>query len=657
MDLSQYSDEELMALAGQSDQSSVSSMSDQELMAIAGIEQEPLYGGGGVSNLRAALAGAGDTATFGFGDELKGLVQGQIRGALDPNVTRQEATDFFINKARQEAEQLQAENRYMYGAGQVAGAFVPVGGAASTATGLGKYARAAGIGGVSGGLYGAGTSEGGIAERATEAIPYGLVGAAGGAGLVGAASVGGRVLSPLTEKAARVYSKKTGNLPATQNLQQPMQKGRAVDLTMGQAMQDPRLQSLEKAALKGGLGDTAQDVALQAQAKQQGQIRGALEQYAPSEEALGTAASAVRGSFKSIKAKVNKAYEDARITQSVYINKEPLQEVFKPQVKAMLREGGYDLTDMSPRAQKIIKQVTDTPPENVTAYNLEKMEFWRRKASNAANDAYSSGNKSEGAALKEIVNMYDNFMGKLPDHALMSGDASAIEAINKARKLRRTQGVLFERNKIVKNLVENNNLTNEELANMVLTGSSRAEKINKGAGAVVKNMKKTIPQEKQPEFLSNLKRGTMARILKNSEGTELIEGNPMIAPNKLVKELDNIINNKTFMNELFLPEEQQMLKALREDVYKINSVRAGADNYSNTAYTLMRFLDSIPWGGGGLASAGSQFVAKPMAQQGARKELNKTLAPLMGNLTKELSGTAQYYGARSGGELAATQAE
>ena len=316
--------------------------------------REPLYGGGKVSDLRAGLAGAADTALFGSADEMKAGLQGLVKGGFDPNITIGEAYEHFLGKARGEAEQLQEENPYAYGGGQVAGAFAPVGSGLKAATGLGKYAKAAGIGGVSGGLYGFGSGEGGAEERLESAVPAGLAGMAGGVALTGAASVGGRVSRPLLEKAQRVFGKKPASkLPVPKDVipeevALKTEKGQVLDLTKGQATQDPKLQSLEIAALKGGLKDTLGDSARAAESMQQGQMRGVLEGFEPKEESLKSAASAVRGSFKSIKAKVNRAYEDARITQGVYVNKEPLQEVFKPQVKAMLRNGGFDVTDMTP---------------------------------------------------------------------------------------------------------------------------------------------------------------------------------------------------------------------------------------------------------------------------------------------------------------------
>lgn len=641
MDLSQYSDEELEAMLPPD----LSSYSDEELQAIADDTPSERIGG--------AMTGAADMATFGFGDEIRAGIQAPIyamRGVENPY-------QFALEQYRAKQAQRQEDTPFSYGAGQVAGGIGTAATLAPKALSKGlSYAASKGfipsagaasaIGGVSGGIYGAGSGEEGKRlQSALEAAPYGAVGGIAGAGV---GSLASRALKLFGKKTPQAVAKTADDLLPEETATNTL-KGEILDLSEGAVTQNPKTQAIEKAALKGALGDTAEDAALKAQATQQGQIRGIIEGMSEGgEDALEDAAKAVKGSYNTIKGKVNKAYDDARIIQNVYINQSPIDEVFKPQVNALLKSGGFDVSDFSPRAQKLVKDIQESgfyQGKKVTAQNLEKLEFWRRKATNAANDAYTS-NPSEGKALKEIIKAYDNFMAKLPEHALMSGDEAAIDAINKARYLRKSQGVLFERNKVVKNLVQNTDLTNEELANMVLTGSKVSEKINKGAGGVVKAMRKAIPEEAQGEFTNNLKRGTMARILKKSQGSELIDGEQIIQPNKLIKELDNVLENKTFLNELFDETEQDLLTALRNDLRKINSVQKGADNYSNTAYTLMRFFNNVPFG---------QGVGKLVQWEGDRQAGNaakRAFAPVVKDLVADLSGEARTYGALTGGAMA-----
>lgn len=657
MDLSQYSDEELEAMAAGGE---LSQYSDQELEAM--IDEPDTFG----ERAAGFAAGAADMATMGFADEIGA-------GVASPFLAMQGIENPYnvgLEKIRGKQQALKEDTPLSYGAGQFAGG---VGSAATLAPkavtkGL-SYAASKGfipalaasgtVGGISGGVYGYGSGEGSASQRLQSAKNAAPMGAAGGVLGSGAGSLASRALKLFSKKAPSAVAKTADDIISPERALQ-RQSGELLDISQGAATQNPALQSIEKAALKGGMGDAAQNIALRAQSAEQAQIRGIVGDMAADsgDNVLQDAAKAVRGSYGAIKAKVNKAYDDARIINKVYISQAPIDEVFKPQVKAILKDGGFDITDFTPRSKKLVEQVQKSGFYNgkkVTSQNLEKLEFWRRKATNAANDAYTSGNKSEGAALKRIIDSYDNFMAKLPEDALMSGDEEAIKAINNARYLRRKQGVLFERNKVVKNLVQNKDLTGEELANMVLTGSKASEKINKGAGGVIKNMRKAIPEEKQPEFINNIKRGTMARILKKSQGTTLIDGDFIIQPNKLIKELDGVLNNKTFVNEIFDEAEQKTLNALKRDLIKINSVQAGSDNYSNTAYALMRGFQSLPFGGAG-ASAFTTPIFKAAGDQKGKVEAMRSFSPILKDLVNDLSGKAKFYGAATGGAFAGSKA-
>lgn len=145
-----------------------------------------------MSPLDAALSGAADSVSFGFGDELVGLAFGE---------RAKEAS-----RQRQEAARAQQGGWYL--AGQVGGGIVGGGGlglAARGVMGAGRLANAArtigplgriGVGaaggGVGGALYGAGAANDG--ERGIGAVNGFLPGAVGGGVFQGAGEVGGRVL-------------------------------------------------------------------------------------------------------------------------------------------------------------------------------------------------------------------------------------------------------------------------------------------------------------------------------------------------------------------------------------------------------------------------------------------------------------------------------
>jgi hypothetical protein len=533
---------------------------------------------------------------------------------------------------------------------------------------LQSLAANGGVGAISGGVYGFGSGEGGGKARLENAGDMGLFGGLGG--VAGAAVA--RVAAPLTEKAMRLFG---GGVKAPAAIAGPVaatgetiarsplgvlpesRKGALVPLTKGQATQESAAQSLENMARSGALDDASQSAMLKADSVQQDAIKGAMQKVAGgemSEDGLVAAGKAVKGAYGSIKAGVSKAYDDAAAIRGVFIDKKPIADSFAPRVKDVMYKQGFDAENLTPETKKLLAQVEGgaMTDNKVSAINLEKMEFWRRKISNRAEQMKGD---PEGVMLGRVRQAYDDFMGKLPAGALKSGDESALKAIDDARSLRRRQGVLFERDKVVSNIVKNDELTNEELANVVLTGSVRSKNVNDGSGRSIRAMKRAVG-DNAPELVDNLRRGTFARILNKATTNNQRAGSdvPFISPSKLLSELDGLARNKTFMNEVFEPGHRQTIDALRGDLRKIVSEQPGSKNYSNTAYTLLNYMRRMPLGLSSMAGI-AQIGLKPIAEKGARDELNRSLANVIGEVQSELVGKAKLYGAATGGGIAGKQ--
>ena len=129
--------------------------------------------------------------TLGFGDEIVGAIK-----SISPNITYGEARD----KSRAGIEQFRRDNPLEAMGWEVAGSIVPgllTAGAGTAATGMnlarlaGSTSRLARAGGMAipavagGAVYGAGEGEGGIGNRASEALKTGAISGVTG-GLLGA---------------------------------------------------------------------------------------------------------------------------------------------------------------------------------------------------------------------------------------------------------------------------------------------------------------------------------------------------------------------------------------------------------------------------------------------------------------------------------------
>jgi hypothetical protein len=157
-------------------------------------------------------SGMMDTVSLGGMDEASAAAASMAGGNYDYELQKRR------NLARQQAEQ----TPYAYTGGQITGAMLPIAGAGSkkvaefAAKGpIQTIAASSGIGALSGGLYGLGSGEG-QEGRMEEAQRLGTYGAFGGPVGVGAAKLArgvGRVASPLTDRAKKLFGDVTGTTP------------------------------------------------------------------------------------------------------------------------------------------------------------------------------------------------------------------------------------------------------------------------------------------------------------------------------------------------------------------------------------------------------------------------------------------------------------
>lgn len=142
-------------------------------------------GGGRGTGIEAALIGARQGVTFGFGDEINAGVRaaGDFIGnplKMGDGKPFDEAYDDRLRHERAVLDQARSENPVASAVGEVGGALLVPAGAVSTARG------AMGLGAATGGVYGFGEGEGGLESRAAEAAQGAFSGALFSGALAGA---------------------------------------------------------------------------------------------------------------------------------------------------------------------------------------------------------------------------------------------------------------------------------------------------------------------------------------------------------------------------------------------------------------------------------------------------------------------------------------
>lgn len=548
--------------------------------------------------------------------------------------------------------------------------------------------RALKSGAVAGGYgmaYGAG--QGNTAdERITNSITSGAMAVpfgSGGSLVLDAGAAAGPYIAKgaksLAERAARLFDKNRGtgsgrNTGGGQETLQYVKKALdqpvdtsltpgSIPLTQGQLTQNPRQQALEYGAQAGVYGDDAQKMALEARDIQSEAAKVALGNPSDlaSVESAQNIQNALKTAYKSAKAKTSSAYNavgEATQDEPLKIAGSYVRETVFPQMKDWLRKGdngiGFDLNAEGWGEAKRLYQQAETVgnADKLTAMNFSRLEFWRSKVTNRL---AKTQDPAEKKFLGGLLERYDRSMKQLPREAIKSGDDAIVDMMEKARLARKEQGVLFEKSKLVKDIVQNDDLTAEQLANTVTS-------LGPKTGSYVRDILRTAKDETAKEGLrTELRTAILGNALNKSLSAEVRAGSnvqnveKMVSFDKLATNLERLKKNQSLLKQI-MPDEAQR-KAFDETlraVQLIKSTKPGTKNYSNSAYTLLNFIRTISPAvekasvplvgslGGGMEKWG---------QGAATLELQKSLAPVLKGLSDEMTGPLTNIGKKYGRQV------
>jgi hypothetical protein len=633
------------------------------------------------------------------GGALKGVPFGtDIGGAIGAAVYGRDVDMPFIEKqriAKQELERLAQQGKEQYGGAALAGSL-----ATSLPTAIAltpqKFLQAPSVaaraikGGVAAGslgaMYGAGEGQG-IKERASNAITQGIMAAPLGiAGSVASDVIGSgyQAARGLAKRAAGIFNTpprpqqgiSIDVQPAGIGLEDvrntllsqktsPMSMA-TIPLTKGQATQDASTQALEYGAQGGAFGQEAQRMALEARDLQSQAAQTAMGRIAGREVTpdLGLQSAeqlkkSLSQSYASAKAKTNLAYQKVgELSQDapLQIGADYVKGAVVPSIKDWARKGSngrpWDLmsADMA-NAKRLYDQAAKIGDmKKLNSVNFFRMEDWRGRVSQGI---ANSKTPAEKAFLSGMLQRYDMAMQQLPREAIKSGDDAILATMEKARGARKSQGVLFERSKIVKDVLTNDDLTNEQFYNTLTSLGPRS-------GAYVRDILRTAATEpeKQIALRSQIRQSIVGSILNKSMLSEISEqslksGNvaKMVSFDKLATNLEKFVSNKTLFNQV-IPDkaEQEAVKDILRKSQLIKSVKPGSKNYSNTAYTILGLLTKVSPSATSvnMFGIGAGSALKAMGEAGAEQELSQSLAPVLKNIVDEnktvLTNFGQKYG-------------
>jgi len=246
-------------------------------------------------------------------------------------------------------------------------------------------------------------------------------------------------------------------------------------------------------------------------------------------------------------------------------------------------------------------------------------------------------------------------MSQLPKEAIKNGDEAIIAAMEKARYSRKEQGVLFERSKVVKDILTNEDITNEQFANSVLSLGDKS-------GIYVRDILRTAKTDptREEALRLQLKQSLLGNVLNKSLSAEIKAGKDvgsieqMVSFDKLTTQLNKLIQNKTLFNQVFKDEsERKSIQEAAKAAMLIKSVKPGSKNYSNSAYTVLNALRSISPALTNLQAFGFGVgkMAEDAATTTAVQELTKSLAPVLKDVAQQHTGAITNFGQKYGRQV------
>jgi len=327
-------------------------------------------------------------------------------------------------------------------------------------------------------------------------------------------------------------------------------------------------------------------------------------------EAGAMASEGVRRTAAQRKAGVDQAYETAR-AQPGEIHAEAFDGIGQ-RIKGELsfRDEPVLIDDkLTPYASRAIGDIEDrvakmrvqnradpmgeTNRENLIGLNLRGVDQMRKRLSTFRNDAYSSGNASDGRATKAVINAFDNEIDRAINNGLFSGDKSAVKAWNDARAAHADYRSTFGAGKndpigrVVEKITGKGNnpaaIPNDVADFLYGSSGTNPSSLNVGVATRVRG----ILGEQSPEWAA-VKQGLFSRL------TSAGEGMADMGPGKAAQRLNRFLNvdGRELAHTLYSPAERALLQDYASLLRRIEVPQTGG-NWSNSATFVQKTLDTI----------------------------------------------------------------
>lgn len=360
----------------------------------------------------------------------------------------------------------------------------------------------------------------------------------------------------------------------------PVEREFGVSLTKGGRSLDPQQLNLEDSMRAGSRGQRAQTAFLQKEQQLLGNARQAADNLSAqiggaspidNQQAASTVANAVRTAERNARQAETQAYDsivDAGLRGNEFkglINrtKNAIQSIDFP------KDAQYTSTQSALKYldenMAVIKRIEDSKKLSKRfdgrAIPVKRIEQMRRTLNQFYQDA---ANNTDRRNVSTMLGAFDDYLDNATVRSLMTGDSAAIEQYKQARGLTRDYFRKFsERPDITRtgrSIPDNpgrfleriifSNPTDEEVANALFTSSALS---NKAAGNMAARFKSVLG-ESSPEWNT-----VRQAAFQNMLGFKTEMADRVISPQKTVENIRKAMENRSLMNGLFTPDEQQKI--------------------------------------------------------------------------------------------------
>lgn len=369
-----------------------------------------------------------------------------------------------------------------------------------------------------------------------------------------------------------------------------------VPMSLGDMTGSPVHQLAESAARRGAHGEDAANTMRGFDAQKQAALRGNVDAInssmaggEPVRPGEGGAAvsNKLNETFDAQKAGINDAYGAAKASSEGANLPSPERVTLGSRLKEAL--DGFSL-DNVPKVKNEINSLGA-----MGTLNIGEVHALRTRLSNLR-----GGNDLDATAAGQAVRAIDKYLGEAVDRDLFSGDPAAVTKWKEAIGKRAAFGKLFEGDDLIEGLTERTRhgegtalkVSPEDAANYIF-GKSNLGAI--GQRNLVRDSVrlKNVLGENSPEW-NKLRADFFARLAREGEGAAE-HGEPQFSGQKFAKAWNKLLDdNPGLANNFFTPSERATISHFAKIAQKVTTTSRGGDNPSNSGFTAISLLTSMP---------------------------------------------------------------